>query len=391
LPYVLPDSFRSSERFALVLAFGQLSVLEACSVLSQLKRVDTACERVAVVDMERSASRSLPRLAGVHKFAPLLAEFEGEEGSLKALAEALSDELEEVRRLAVSGYEVPEDDYEGIVRALLDAVSEAGFKKVRLLRPKGNELLSEQMLSREALDVLAFPYGQGYGLGPTTWVSDVASIKRRALDKPAPRSEISLSPRLARLLVNLSGLAPGQLLLDPFCGSGTILTEGLSKSLDCVGLDTSQNRLRDARKNLVWARRNGARGTFRLELGDARGIQDTLQVEAGGIVTEPVLLPRLDYRPNTAAAGELVAQAGDIYASALASMARVLRPGGRIVIVVPVITTTQDEEVVLTLEGGRLGLREYQPGPIRFQYPVRLSFESTRWVRRAVYVFESRA
>ena len=246
-------------------------------------------------------------------------------------------------------------------------------------------------MGRKVLDVIAFPYARGYGLGPTAWVSDVASIRRKAVAKPAPRSDISLSPRLARLLVNLSGLSADQLLVDPFCGSGTILAEGLSKSLACVGIDSSPSRLRDAKKNLQWAKENGAHGIFRLGVGDARDIQEVLRSKADGIVTEPVLLPSLDYRPSTAVAGEMIEQAGEVYADALASMASALKPGGRIVIVVPVILTTQDEEVVLTLEGGRLGLREYQPGPQSFEYPIRLSFESTRWVRRAVYVFESRA
>ena len=391
MPFVLPESFRISEKFALVLAFGQLSVLEACSSLRNLKAIETPCGRIAVVDLERSSARSLPSLAGIHKFAPLVAQFEGNEGSVASLTEEIADELDAVRRFVLSGYDVPEDDYEVLVRALLDSFRVAGFKKVRLLRPKGNELLAEEVLGREALDVIAFPYGRGYGLGPTAWVSDVASIRRRATAKPAPRSDISLSPRLARLLVNLSGLAADQLLVDPFCGSGTILAEGLSKSLACVGIDSSPGRLRDAKKNLQWAKENGARGIFRLGVGDARDIQEVLRSKADGIVTEPVLLPSLDYRPSTAVAGEMIEQAGDVYADALASMASALKPGGRIVMVVPVILTTQDEEVVLTLEGGRLGLREYQPGPQSFEYPIRLSFESTRWVRRAVYVFESRA
>ena len=391
MPYVLPDSFRTSDRFVLVLAFGELSVLEACSLLGGLRGVEVPCERVAVVDVDRPFARMIPRLAGIHKSAPFVADFEGNEDSVATLTERIAGELETVRRLALSGYDVPEDDYEVLVRALLDSIRDAGFKKIRLLRPKGNELLAEQVLSREALDIVSFPHGRGYGLGPTAWVPDVASIRRRALAKPAPRSEISLSPRLAQLLVNLSGLSAGQVLVDPFCGSGTILAEGLARSLDCVGVDSSQGRLRDARKNLEWSRRNGAGGRFRLELGDAREIQDTPGLEADGVVTEPVLLPRIDYRPSTAVAGEMMERAGDTYGSALASMARILKPGGRIVIVIPVITTTQDEEVTLTLEGGKLGLKEYQPGPVRFRYPIRLSFESTRWVRRAVYVFESRA
>jgi hypothetical protein len=73
----------------------------------------------------------------------------------------------------------------------------------------------------------------------------------------------------------------------------------------------------------------------------------------------------------------------------LASISEVVSPDGRIVMVVPVLLTQEGREVSLVLDGKGLGLKQYQPGPIRFEYPVRPSFESTRWVRRGVYVFES--
>jgi hypothetical protein len=56
-----------------------------------------------------------------------------------------------------------------------------------------------------------------------------------------------------------------------------------------------------------------------------------------------------------------------------------------------VIQTMDGDEVTITLDGRRVGLRLYQPGPVGFEYPVRLSFESTRWIRRGVYVFEPRS
>jgi hypothetical protein len=83
--------------------------------------------------------------------------------------------------------------------------------------------------------------------------------------------------------------------------------------------------------------------------------------------------------------------AGGIYADALASAAEVLAPGGRIVIVVPIVTTIEGEETSIILDGKPLGLKLFQPGPVAFDYPVRLSFESTRWIRRGVYVFESKS
>jgi SAM-dependent methyltransferase len=389
LPYVLPRAISSADRLAFVLAFGALSVLEACSKVEGIRKVETPCERVCVVELDPRSQQSVTKLAGVHKFAPLLVHFGKDESVFDQLVGEIVKEID-VERFAVSAYEVPQGDHEALTRFLLDAFRAAGSKKIKLLRPKEGELLAEQVVSRDALDIIAFPYRGGYGLGPTAWVPDPAQMRDRDLAKPAPRPEISLSPRLAQLLLNLSGLSPGMRLLDPFCGSGTILTEGLFKSFTCIGVDSNQRSLRDAKRNLVWAKGSGARGAFALKLGDATDLQSVLSEKVDAVVTEPVLLPRIESRLGTAEATELVEASGGTYARALASMADVLRPGGRIVIVVPVVRTAEGREVSISLDGAPLGLGQFQPGHTSFQYPVRLSFESTRWIRRAVYVFESR-
>jgi len=370
-----------------VLAFGRLSVLEACCTAEGIKVLEEACDRVCVVETG-SPLRSLTKLAGIHKFAPVLAQFDGEEERVGDFAKAIASEFD-VRKFALSGYDVPDADYEELVRMLLDAFREEGIKKVRLLRPKGNELLAEQVVTREALDIIAFPRRGGYALGATTWVSDAPAI-RRATTKPAPSPEISMSPRLARTLINISALTPGKTLLDPFCGSGTILAAGLARSLVCIGVDSDSRRIRDARRNLEWAKR-GSRGHYVLKVGDATDLPAFLRdTRADGVVTEPILLPKLNSRPNASVAAELMAVAGETYARSLPSIVDVLNPGGRIVMVAPVLLTVDGGEVSMDLNARQLGLRQVQPGPIGFKYPVRLSFESTRWVRRSVYVFEWR-
>jgi len=300
--------------------------------------------------------------------------------------------LEDKSNVSLSGYEIGEDDYEDLVRSVLDAIREAGLKKVRLLRPEGNELLSEQVLTREALDLVAFPYHGGFALGPTAWVPDSAAMRRRGIRRPSPHSDISLSPRLARTLVNLAGLKPGQTLLDPFCGSGTILVEAYAKSLRCLGVDSRASRVQEARENLRWSIGGITDRGYDIRKGDARDLSRMLRgTKVDAIVTEPLLLPQLHARPKTSTAQEMIEQSARIYNDALASMAESIHSEGRIVVVVPVIQTMEGDEVALTLEGRKLGLRIYQPGPVGFEYPVRLSFESTRWVRRAVYVFEPRS
>jgi tRNA G10 N-methylase Trm11 len=381
-----------TDEVALVLAFGKLSVLEACSVLGRsVQRAEAPTERVSVLHVDHLPRDRVTELSGIHKIAPVTAELDSSSGPLDQLVGLMASYLEEKSNFSVSGYDIGEDDYEDLVRSVLDGLREAGLRKVRLLRPKGNELLSERVLSREALDVVAFPYHDGFGLGPTVWVPDSATMRQRGTRKPIPHSDIAMSPRLARTLVNLAGLGPGQTILDPFCGSGTILIEAYAKSLRCLGLDSRASRVQETRENLGWSGGGVSDKGYDIRKGDARELSRILRgTKVDAVVTEPLLLPRLDARPKTSTARAMIEESASVYNDALASMAESIHSEGRIVVVVPVIQTMDGDEVSITLDGRRVGLRLYQPGPVGFEYPIRLSFESTRWVKRGVYVFEPR-
>ncbi len=378
---------------AMVLAFGKLSVLEACSMLEgSVKRAEAPVERVSVLHTTRLDLGRLRDLSGAHKCAPVTEILDSPTGSQGSLPDMMAMYLDEKSNVSLSAYGIGDDDYEDMVRSMLDGLRSRGLRKARLLRPKGNELLSEQVLTRGALDVVAFPYHGGFALGPTVWVPDSAAMRQSGTRRPVPRPEITLSPRLARTLLNLAGLKPGQSILDPFCGSGTILAEALKKSLRCLGLDSKASRVEESRENLRWAVGGVTDRGFDIRKGDARELQRMLRgTKVDAIVTEPLLLPSLTARPKTSTAEALIHESADVYNDALSSMAESVQADGRIVVVVPVIETMDGDEVALTLDGRRLGLRMYQPGPVGFEYPVRLSFESTRWVKRAVYVFEPRS
>jgi SAM-dependent methyltransferase len=375
---------------AFVLAFGALSNLEVCSLnRAGVSRLEAPTDRISVATVGHPTLTWVQRLAGIHKAAPVL-------GTMEAGAEPnefvdiMAKQFDQIDTLSVSSYGIADGDHEELVRALLDGFRERGFRKTHLLRPRGNELRADDVLSRGSLDIIAFPYHGLIALAPTSWVPDTKPFRRRGIRKPEPHPEISLSPRLASLLVNLSGLAPGEVLLDPFCGSGTILAEALVRSYRVLGVDSSEKRVRDAKKNLNWVGSGRRIAGFELRTGDARDLGSMLgKTKADAVVTEPLLVPGLVARPSLETATQLVESARGVYEGALASISEVIAPGRRIVMVVPVIPTMDGKEVSISLEGRLLGLRQYQPGPIMFAYPVRLSFESTRWVRRAVYVFES--
>ncbi|MFH1511468.1 MAG: DNA methyltransferase [Candidatus Woesearchaeota archaeon] len=71
---------------------------------------------------------------------------------------------------------------------------------------------------------------------------------RKAHLRPALHPS-SLHPKLARAMVNMTGIKSG-VLLDPFCGTGGILIEAALIGLSPLGCDISQKMVDAAKKNL---------------------------------------------------------------------------------------------------------------------------------------------
>ncbi len=63
-------------------------------------------------------------------------------------------------------------------------------------------------------------------------------------------SPVSLHPRLARAIVNLSSVKQGETLLDPFCGTGGILIEAGLIGINIIGSDIKREMVEGSKKNL---------------------------------------------------------------------------------------------------------------------------------------------
>lgn len=60
----------------------------------------------------------------------------------------------------------------------------------------------------------------------------------------------TLHPRMARVMVNLSGVREGETLLDPFCGAGGILIEGGLVGAQVAGIEVKRELLSGCKQNL---------------------------------------------------------------------------------------------------------------------------------------------
>ena len=73
--------------------------------------------------------------------------------------------------------------------------------------------------------------------------------KRRVQFRPY-FSPISLHPKIARALVNLSGIRKNEILLDPFCGTGGILLEAGLIGAKVIGSDIAEKMIYGSKETL---------------------------------------------------------------------------------------------------------------------------------------------
>jgi tRNA G10 N-methylase Trm11 len=96
----------------------------------------------------------------------------------------------------------------------------------------------------------------------TAWVATTVAVhnpfefQKRDIYKPRQRKIFGMPPRLAKIMVNLSACTPGKVLLDPFCGVGTVLAEALLVKAAVVGTDINPWCVKAAVDNLVWLKQS---------------------------------------------------------------------------------------------------------------------------------------
>jgi SAM-dependent methyltransferase len=142
-----------------------------------------------------------------------------------------------------------------------------------------------------------------------------ASMRQRGKLKHLPAS---LRPALAAAMVHLSGPEPDDVFLDPMAGAGTILAERAAAGpyAEIHGGDISGEAVAAMQANL-----RTVKGRFHTSRWDAR----RLPLEDGEVDKVVVNLPF-----GKQISDEVVIH--DLYQEFLAEMARVMRPGGRLVL-----------------------------------------------------------
>lgn len=111
-----------------------------------------------------------------------------------------------------------------------------------------------KLLSENGAEIIIVNHNNNYFLGKTLAVQPFAELSERDYGRPQ-RDDHSgmLPPKLAQIMLNLSQTNKHELILDPFCGSGTVLQEALwQQRKNLIGSDISNKAINDTQKNLSW-------------------------------------------------------------------------------------------------------------------------------------------
>jgi tRNA (guanine10-N2)-dimethyltransferase len=154
---------------------------------------------------------------------------------------------------------------------------------------------------------------------------EIVEIDRTQYEKRKNRflpfnSPISIHPRLARTLINMTAKSNTSRILDPFCGTGTLLIESALMGMDAHGSDLSEKMIEGSRRNL---KQLGLAADLRkLDISEISRFDKKFDC----IVTDP------PYGRSSSTNKEPIEE---LYSRALKSFARNLVEDGRVGIIVP--------------------------------------------------------
>jgi len=148
--------------------------------------------------------------------------------------------------------------------------------------------------------------------------NDKSYLRERKPESRPFSKPVSLSPKLARIMVNLALLKQGDKLLDPFCGTGGILIESGFMDIYVEGADADREMIEGAKRNMEHFGIVGE--TFNIPVEKLSGIS------ADAIVTDP---------PYGRASSVFGNNINEIYSSLNHLGADILVQGKRMVVMLP--------------------------------------------------------
>tara|TARA_Y100000310_G_scaffold342140_1_gene443959 strand:+ start:2430 stop:3569 length:1140 start_codon:yes stop_codon:yes gene_type:complete len=168
---------------------------------------------------------------------------------------------------------------------------------------------------------------------------DNSGVKNRDMNKPHRREELAISPRLSRILVNLSGVKKEERFFDCFCGVGGVLQEALISNINVVGVDKDKNAIKQAKENLAWIKKNfDFNAKYDLITGNSGKISVEEVGNVDGIGAESALGQILNSKPSKKEAEKFIKNFENFIIPVLKNLKNIIQPSKKIAMTFPVVS-----------------------------------------------------
>jgi len=233
-----------------------------------------------------------------------------------------------------------------------------GYKS-RLLLGEYGALTSVQITKNDVLargaDILIVESENNVFLGKTHTVQAFEKYSHQDYGRPQRDARSGMiPPKLAKIMINCAKTKSKDVLLDPFCGSGTIIQQAQVLGIqNIIGSDISKKAIEDTKQNISWQKQQYPQSTDNITLFtlDVKNLQKEIQSNTVDcIVTEPYLGPPLQKEPTDKEAQKNIETLEALYTDSFKSFSHVLKNGAIIVIVFPLFKTKHGTYVLKILE-----------------------------------------
>jgi len=294
----------------------------------------------------KDPQKTLDRFGGTIKIAEVFAEVANLNEVEKVTIEHLKRGRDGKLIFALGLYNFAhtyKNDLRNLLKKVKNGLRDGG--KVRFLNsPTANvksAVARMEKLDLNGTDISVLRTDDGkYLVAHSIAIQDFKKYSIRDYDRPGRDAKSGmLPPKLAQIMLNLACGSEKAKVYDPFCGSGTVLMEGMLMGHQMTGSDISEKAISDSKKNTEWLpkRFENVDGVVtQIFLKDAMKVEShDLKERPDHVVFEPYLGPPVSQCPLPKTMDINFHEIKVIIVGVLRALKPILKEKSNIVMIVP--------------------------------------------------------
>lgn len=192
-------------------------------------------------------------------------------------------------------------------------------------------------LAEKGLDINIIGCSKNILIAKGVSIQNIDAYRLRDYEKPARDARIGmLPPKLAQIMINLTGNNVNK-IFDPFCGTGTILYEGMLMGKEMLGSDINPDMVKASKINCKFIEQKfNTISPIKIFEKDARKIEkNEIDCKLDAVVSEGYLGPALSKSPNPEKIMSNYKEIQALYSSWISNIKQFIKPKGKLIFCLP--------------------------------------------------------